>query len=196
MPMQPDFDLAAILDDIWSRLVAGQNDRAHPFYLPAVAIAGVDGAPTVRTVVLRQVDRGARLLAFQTDFRSPKCAAIRANPAVVLLFYDGVSRIQVRAKTIATLHHDDDIARAAWLAVSERNQMNYRSPYPPGTVIPAVDCSPTHSNELRIEAGRENFAVVHCAVIEFDWLMLHPQGHRRIRFKFSGGAVTNEWLVP
>jgi hypothetical protein len=190
--MNEIFDPTSILDDIWSRLSMGKRDRAHPFYLPAVAITGVDGSPTVRTVVLREVDRAARLLSFQTDRRSPKVTAIRANPTVSWLFYDPPVRLQLRIKTAARIHTDDSIAAAAWAAVPTANQMNYLSENAPGTSIPTVYRSPTQWRA----AGRENFAVVNCRVDEIDWLMIHPQGHRRLRFTFSGDAVTSEWLVP
>ncbi len=190
--MNDDLDPGAILNDIWSRLTAGQKHRAHPFYLPAVAITGIDGAPTVRTVVLRAVEQEARLLSSQTDRRSPKCAALRSNPSAVWLFYDPPVRLQIRIKSVATIHTDDSIADAAWAAVPTTNQLNYLGELSPGTVIPMVYRSPTQWRAV----GRENFAVVNCLVNEIDWLMIHPEGHRRLRITYDRGAVLSEWLVP
>lgn len=190
--MNTPLDPVAIEADVWTRLAAGQKDRAHPFYLPAVAVTGLDGRPTVRTVVLRHVDRAAGLLSFQTDRRSPKCAAIGVQPVVAWLFYDAAARIQLRISTTADIHTDDNIADEAWAAVPLANQSNYRTEHAPGTVIPTVYRS---SSQWRAE-GRENFAVVNCAVQEVDWLMLHPDGHRRLRVIYGDLGPAYEWLAP
>lgn len=186
------FDPARILDDVWTRLAAGAIDRTHSFYLPAIAITSPAGEPTIRTVVLRKVDRAGSVISFQADRRSPKCEMLARNPAVAWLFYDDVARIQLRVKSVASIHTDDEIAKAAWAEVPVSNRMNYAGEFSPGTAIPRVYRSPTQWRE----AGRENFATVLCSVMQIDWLMLHPEGHRRLRFTIDGASTTHEWLVP
>ncbi|MGA1090093.1 MAG: hypothetical protein ACO3X2_11630, partial [Candidatus Nanopelagicales bacterium] len=59
-------NLADILDSCWHGLEIATRDRRHAWRLPVLASAGADGWPASRTVVLRQVDRSAPLIACHT----------------------------------------------------------------------------------------------------------------------------------
>ncbi|MGD9409624.1 MAG: pyridoxamine 5'-phosphate oxidase, partial [Thiohalocapsa sp.] len=51
-------DLDATFDQVWQRLGRGAVDRRSGFHTVQLASVGLDGAPRVRTVVLRGVARG------------------------------------------------------------------------------------------------------------------------------------------
>ena len=54
------------------------------------ASLGLDGAPKVRTVVIRSLDETNGLIRFNTDLRSRKAAEIDADSRVTLLGYDNL----------------------------------------------------------------------------------------------------------
>ncbi len=72
-------DLAGCLAEAWRRLEEGAAHQSG-FHTPALATIGRDGAPRLRTVVLRGVDRAARSLRVHCDARSAKAAEIAADP--------------------------------------------------------------------------------------------------------------------
>jgi hypothetical protein len=74
---------------------------------------------------------------------------------------------------------------------------DYLSPLPPGTPVaqPPSDGAPEPilDSPLRdTPVARGAFAVIEAQVLSWDWLELHPQGHRRARFDPAGGC----WLQP
>lgn len=78
----------------------------------AVATVSPDGSPSIRTVLLKQVD--ARGFVFNTSTASAKGIAIAANPRVSLLFYWAALERQVRIEGVAAAL---DAAEAdAWFA--------------------------------------------------------------------------------
>ena len=62
----------------------------------ALATADARGRPTVRVVLMKQLDR--RGLVFFTDARSRKGADLRANPHAAAVFYWHATRHQVRVE--------------------------------------------------------------------------------------------------
>jgi pyridoxamine 5'-phosphate oxidase len=60
----------------------------------SLATAAADGAPSVRTVLLKVAD--ARGFVFFTDYRSPKSRDLEANPRAALCFWWGPLQRQVR----------------------------------------------------------------------------------------------------
>ncbi len=181
-----------ILEDVWARLLAGKSDVAHPFHTAAVASINELEGVTVRTVVLRKVDVESRLLYFHTDRRSPKFADLLHDPAAGWAFYDPQARLQVRLRTSATLHTKDAIAHEQWVGLPAQTQEMYRSPVAPGEVLSQMTPPPP----LPGVDGRDNFAVIVCSIESIDWLYLHPDGHRRIRFTWVENEPKAEWLAP
>jgi pyridoxamine 5'-phosphate oxidase len=77
----------------------------------ALATAGADGAPSVRTVLLK--DAGPRGFAFYTNRLSRKGRELDANPRAALLFHWGGLGRQVRVEGGVTRVSDEDSA-AYW----------------------------------------------------------------------------------
>ena len=194
---EPDYydSLSGSLAEAWSLLHRGAHDRRSPFHTPTVATVGLNGAPSVRTVVLRSVDNTQRLLRFNTDVRSTKHAEIEREPRLALHFYDARRKIQLRLDAVAELHGTDTIADVAWKVARPMSRVCYSAERAPGSVI----TDPTLSNNKAqnpIDAGRQNFCVVTARVMRIDWLYLAASGHRRACFDWDGDKLAATWLAP
>jgi hypothetical protein len=195
-PLPPWYDdLAGSLAEAWALLVRGAADRRHPFHTPQVATIGEDGAPSLRTVVLRGVEPARRTLRFHTDARSRKARELAADPRIALHAYHPGAKIQLRVSGVATLHRDDAVAAAAWAATRPFSRACYRVAAAPGTEAgdPYAALAETVEGE---EAGREAFIAVTVSVERIEFLFLAAAGHRRALFDWSAGALAARWLVP
>ncbi len=191
----PDFynDLDKTLDAAWSVLTRGAKDRKAPAHTPVLATNG-DGAPRVRTVVLRGCDRDARRLRFHTDRRSHKVAEIETDPAGAVLVYDPGRKIQLRLDCQLAIHLDDGLARDAWAATRDFSRVCYKVIRAPGETVGdprEVLFSAEHSND-----GADHFAVISAVVSRIEWLYLAAQGHRRAEFVWLDGGWQGRWLIP
>jgi hypothetical protein len=188
-------DLDAAYDAAWRLLDDGVTNAKAPFHLPAVATIGRDGAPRVRTVVLRASARAGPWLQFHTDRRSPKVAEIAADPRVALHFYDRAAKVQLRVRARAVVHGEDAVARAAWDKTRSFSRVCYRIDPAPGTPLAAPDgyAEPEPDDP---DVGFETFRVVRAHVAEIEWLYLAGQGHRRAIFQLSDGGYEASWLTP
>lgn len=189
-------DLYATLDEAWDRLEQGTTNRHSLLHTPNVALIAADGAPSIRTVVLRAADRSSSQVRFHTDRRSSKVPDLRANPRIGLHAYDPAIKIQLRMTCLAAID-ETFTAERAWQNSPMASRACYRAPVAPGTPIAspydAAVPDPDHPDE-----GRENFCTVICTVLELEWLYLAAAGHRRARFAWdeSGALVTATWLAP
>jgi hypothetical protein len=197
-PSPPAFynDLDATLSAAWDALARGVRDRKSGFHTGQLATLDAEGAPSVRTVVLRGVDRAGGWLQIHTDRRGPKPAEIERDARAMLHFYDAPAKIQLRVRGRASMHLDDAVADAAWAATRPFSRACYR-------VDPAPGAALGHPGEAAIpdgadpEAGRENFAVLRLHAVRMEWLYLAAAGHRRAVFEWDGaGRVEAAWLVP
>lgn len=194
----PD-DLDAVLDDAWTRLTRGANDRRSPLHTPVVATGG--DAVRQRVMVLRNADRAGSTLRFHTDRRSAKVAMVHAAPQVSVLGYDPAARIQISLHGTSTLATGAD-ADAFWDRTTLSGRRCYLVNPGPGAVVPRadgglptdlIDRIPTTDES---EAGRINFAVLIVTVDQLEWLELSARGGRRARFIRRGDAWDGTWLIP
>ncbi|MGF3022804.1 pyridoxamine 5'-phosphate oxidase family protein [Methylobacterium aquaticum] len=197
MTDQPAFydDLAGCLAEAWRRLEEGAAHQSG-FHAPALATIGRDGAPRLRTVVLRGVDRASRTLRVHCDARSDKAAEIAADPRVALHVYDAAAKIQVRIEGRARLHGQDALARAAWAASRPMSRVCYGTVPGPGTPLPAGGAYALPEDAAAGEAGFAEFRVVVLTAARLDFLYLARQGHRRALFRWDGEAPAATWLAP
>lgn len=187
-PATPEDALA----EAFRLLSRGVADRRSPFHTPTLATRAPDGAPDLRTVVLRGFDPATRLLRIHTDRRSAKAAAIAADPRTALHGYDAGAQVQIRIGGVATLHLDDAIAEAAWAASREMSRMCYATPHAPGA--PVAEPPPAPQDAV---SGRANFAAVTLRIDTLDWLLLAAAGHRRARFAWApDGTLSASWVAP
>lgn len=172
-------------DEIFGLLSAGVGHADHGYHLLSFATIGPDSYPECRTLVLRNVDASLRAIHVYADVRSPKVAQLQADPRVTLLFYDPVSRLQVRCRATATTHIEEDIAHAAWVALPTTSKSMYAALASPGQVVPVHPSMPMTSEIVEPVAFR-HFAVVACYVNEMDVLELNREQNRRSLLRWNG----------
>jgi len=185
--------LDATLAEACRLLARGVADRRSPFHTPTLASIGADGAPRLRTVVLRSFDAAARQLRVHTDRRSAKYAELLVDPRAALHGYDVAAQVQIRLSGRISLHAESALADAAWAASHPGSRLCYAIAPGPGTPVAAPPAAP-----LALDAAaRDNFAAL---VLHFDtleWLWLAAAGHRRAHFAWdAAGACAARWLVP
>ncbi len=200
--MKLEKSLDQILKESWAALVAGAQSAKSDYHLATIATADDDGLPEARTVVLRRAKPSARLLAFHTDARAPKVAQIRARPDIAWHFYSREDRVQLRLRSIATVHAGDDAAREAFEGSRLSSRRCYLAPHPPGSPADGPSGNlPTWvedrvPEETEAAPGFANFALITAQVTELDWLWLASKGHRRARFRWEGDRCASTWVHP
>lgn len=188
----PVDDLGAVVASAFRLFARGVADRRSAFRTPSVATVGADGAPRVRTMVLRGFDAAARRLTLHTDRRGEKIGDIVRMPRVAVHVYDARAAIQIRLGATARLHVDDEVARAAWQRALPASLACYAVDPGPGRSVAAPPAAPVFS-----EAGFANFAVLAVNFDSLEWLWLHHGGHRRAKFAWTAdGGCGASWLVP
>ncbi|MBT8487551.1 MAG: pyridoxamine 5'-phosphate oxidase [Gemmatimonadetes bacterium] len=193
--------LSDILEEVWTALTIGSTTSRDPFHTPTVATVR-HGKPVSRTVVLRFVDPALSVLGFNTDLRSAKCQDLENNPAIAWHFYGRGRKVQLRIRGTASIHSDDDVARAAWDEVTPLGRRCYGQSPGPGTPteragIALPDLADLESDDPSVLAlCRSNFGTVRCTVEEIEWLHLRFQGHQRALFNRADSAWTGRWVAP
>jgi hypothetical protein len=161
------------------------------------ATVGRDGAPAVRTVVLRRICRAQRSLMFHTDLRSAKIAELRRDARIAIVGCDLVAGKQLRLTATARILEDPRDTRAVWESGRPRTLIVYRTPFAPATPVssPAAAHAAAASDAANPD-GFENFCLVDVTVAEIDYLHLAPNGHVRARFSFDEGKWRGQWVAP
>lgn len=186
-------DLQAVLSGAWTLLERGVRERGHaPVPIITVATIGRDGAPRMRSVVLRGASPAARNLTFYTDLRSRKVDEITRDPRLAAHVWDPAEQIQLRLTGSASVHAEDEFARAAWSALRPESRKAYGIVPEPGTDIAAPDCCEIPEDDgVRFK----RFCVVVMTIDALETLHLRRGGHQRALFTF-GNAPAGVWLAP
>ncbi|WP_321917973.1 pyridoxamine 5'-phosphate oxidase family protein [Paraburkholderia sp. J11-2] len=189
-----------IVDAVWARLHACANagKERSPFTMLQAATIGLDGAPAVRTVVLRRAAREQRAVMFHTDVRSTKVAELRRDSRISLIGCDLDAGVQIRLYGVARLVEAPSETRAAWNASRPRTLIVYRTPLAPATPVasPAETHAAAHGEDLDPTDGFENFCLVEVTVSRIDYLDLNPAGHMRASLVFDEGKWRGTWIAP
>ena len=185
-----------VYQELWQSLGAATRSRS-PFTMMQLATIGMDGAPKVRTVVIRQVDETQSTLSFVTDVRSPKIAEIRRDPRVSLVGYDPQGGIQIRLEGQAVILDRPEEKRPIWDICRPHTLALFQTPYAPGTEIAshhetggAVE---QHGGD---EQAFRNFCVVAVKLARLELLDLSPEGHRRCSFQRRAETWVGTWVAP
>ncbi|WP_241301906.1 pyridoxamine 5'-phosphate oxidase family protein [Burkholderia stabilis] len=195
MPDSSSESLARTYDRVWSCLEAGVSVQRSPFTMLQAATLGIDGAPKVRTIVLRQVSRADRVLSFHTDARSEKVAELRRDPRMSIVANDLDSLVQIRAEGVAAICDDEAQRRAIWQSSRPHTLLLYRAPLPPGTSVESPEDAHVDGTAPTGD-GYENFCLIHMTIQRFDWLELARAGHRRAVFDLHEGGYEGRWIAP
>jgi|TARA_B110000259_G_scaffold183617_1_gene229176 hypothetical protein len=194
-------DIDKIYDEIWSRLKIGKKDRNSEFHQCYVASSG-NNFPSIRTVVLRHLDKELLTIGFHTDIRSNKINEIKHNSNLTVLLYDHVGKIQIKINGIALINHKNANTEAIWSKIRDFSKKCYLVQHAPGTnSSKATSGYPEHyENTLpspqELELGYENFSHVSISIKVIEWLYLHQNGHRRARFTIDSDHIDKQWIAP
>ena len=166
---------------LWRRLARAAREASDPWRLVALATAG-PGGPAARTVALRAADRAAGTVEIHTDARTPKVAALHADPRAEVLLWDDGTQEQLRLSvTIAVIEADPE----RWADVPEPARTNYGTTPAPGTPVAAPD-------GYRRDADRSRFAALVGRVVAIDAVCLAADPHRRAAWRDG----TWRWVAP
>lgn len=164
------------------------NPRVH------VATVSADGAPSLRTVVLRGL-LGDGTPYFVTDARSRKVDHLDSHPPhLAMLAWFEATRQQFRLSGLATVHGEpavapwDTLRVALWARLPPDERLPFFGPAP-GRLL--VEAPPVERPEVLPPA----FVVVSLAVDEVDWLVLGPP-HQRASFRKVGATWLSQRLTP
>ncbi len=91
------------LDRVWAALMTAARPSRTPFTVLQLATSGLDGAPKVRSVILRGADAERGAVSFFTDLHSAKIEEMRHEPRVSLVGYDADAGFQIRLEGKATI---------------------------------------------------------------------------------------------
>lgn len=182
--------LRQFLDEAWEVLAAAAGDRSHP--CRTIQLATLDGMqPSLRSLILRRVERDAGRLYCYTDLRSAKVAQIRTQPQIAVLAYDPASRLQFRAEGRAAVHSDSDACARAWDELAPISRQLYQVTAVPGW--PLGDSTPPAAD--RASDGRTHFGVLELTLQRIDLLLLGSDGHRRAQYQ-RAQDWRGHWIAP
>lgn len=189
-------DLSAAWTRAWAELTRAVTDRHHGFHVAQMATLGADGAPDIRSLILRAADGDNQLLRLHSDARSTKCVQLQAEPRAALQVYDAPGRLQLRIQGRVSLHASDVLANHAWQETHATSRVCYRVQPGPGSALGAPDgyahAAPDGTGS---DPGRECFRVLLLSADVVEWLYLAAEGHRRARWRRADGW-RGEWLAP
>lgn len=193
-PME-DPSLPAALGDIapWitKALSRGAADSRSAFHWPTLGTVTPEGAPAMRTVVLRDHAEEERALTFYTDKRSGKVADLSSNPRAVVHAYEPKKKVQLRLTGRVTLHSEDEHWTKAWHRIRDGRTADFAHAPAPGTSIADHDGFDPHGAE-----AKEHLLVLRFTYQRADYLHLGRDAHRRASVNFGVEPPEATWLVP
>ena len=173
----------------------GVENSKSMFHTPVLS-SFVEKTISTRTVVLREFDSKNRTLRFHTDSRSGKIEELKENSISSVHGYDPDLKVQIRLKGKTSLHIDNEVSKKAWAESREMSKMCYSVKDSPGNKISSPEPFDLIKEEIDIELGYENFAVLHFSYDSLEFLFLKGAGHRRSLFDWSSDQLESSWLIP
>lgn len=173
----------------------GVNNSKSLFHTPVLSTF-INNTISTRTVVLREFNAKKRILRFHTDSRSGKIEELKENSISSIHGYDPELKVQVRLKGKTSIHVDDEISKKAWTQSREMSKMCYSIKDSPGKKISSPEPFDLVKEEINIELGYENFAVLLFCYDSLEFLFLKGAGHRRSLFDWSSNQLKSSWLIP
>ena len=173
----------------------GVENSKSMFHTPVLS-SFVEKTISTRTVVLREFDSKNRTLRFHTDSRSGKIEELKENSISSVHGYDPDLKVQIRLKGKTLLHIDNEISKKAWAESREMSKMCYSVKDSPGNKISSPEPFDLVKEEIDIELGYNNFAVLHFSYDSLEFLFLKGAGHRRSLFDWNSSQLKSSWLIP
>ena len=182
--MQPEKTFQKIID----LLNSAPAEFSHPFRLFTLATTNPQNEPEARMIVLRDFDSENMTLTFYCDKRSPKVFELQNTPQCSMVFYHQELQIQLRIKAFANIIDDKE---EHWSKISEYNKINYATTLSPGDAIEDYIAKKEECEDL----AYSNFCIVNCKIHSIDYLKLHKEYHKRIKFERKSDWQ-GQFIVP
>ncbi|MCQ8242081.1 pyridoxamine 5'-phosphate oxidase family protein [Rhizosaccharibacter radicis] len=179
--------------DALDAVARAARDRDGELRTVQLATLGTDGAPSVRSVVLRALEGSEAEL--HSDARAGKVRDVRREPRVSLLAWSAEAKLQLRLDGTALLHEGDAFARERWDALPDAGRTAYGARAAPGE---AID-DPGDRRWLQDEERFRCFVVMRVRLHRVEVLRLEPHGNqtRAVAGLDRSGALHNErWIGP
>ena len=180
----------SLRDFCLKELETAGNNPAHLWRLASMALVDTEGMPTAMKIVLRDYHKGN--LSIFTDYRSAKIQSLGQKPKVSLCFYNPQLGLQLSALCSVSIHNQDLICQAYWQKLNESSRSCYASKPNPGSVLEQPFSFITYDS---CEIPYDNFAVLKCAILSFDILVLNSSGNIRLKGDFSTPSSIS-WTAP
>ncbi|MEP3050025.1 MAG: pyridoxamine 5'-phosphate oxidase family protein [Erythrobacter sp.] len=186
-----------VLADMAQRLEGAATNRKCPMHMPVVVTSNVDA----RTMVLRAFDGQDWSVRFHTDMRSPKVAAIAADPRMAVLLYDHPGKVQIRVRGRGEIISTGDIAERAWVSSDNFARRCYLGDSPGAISDRATSGLPAEFEGIKpsdddLVPARQNFAALQITLTSLDWQYLAQSGHMRAQFDRDGDIWSGRWVAP
>ncbi|MBV1868760.1 MAG: pyridoxamine 5'-phosphate oxidase family protein [Marinosulfonomonas sp.] len=179
--------LDGVLNKAWCELEDFQSPRSGPPGLATLATTGPDGAPELRSVVLRSASRASAVVETLTDAATPKVAQLRLAPQIGLLVWCPELLLQIRLRGEATVITGKDLPDE-WAALPKEARQNYGVTPDPGTPIAASDA-------YQRVPERNRLACLRVTLRQIDVVHLDPKHDIRALYT-RADAWRGQWLAP
>ena len=188
------FDLDTVFKSIWRKLDSAVKSRHEAWHLVSLATVR-DKKPEIRTLVLRGVDPEQNLIWMHTDLRSPKAQDIQKNPEGALLFYDPLTRWQLRLNGALSFDSQSETTERIWQNTSASAKRCHQGAEEPSTLT-LIQNSNLPQDPVSPDLGRENFTRLLFHVSKMDWLFLRAEGHIRASWELNHSNAQGSWVIP
>ena len=187
--------LKETLDASFKVLEDAIENRHNLFHTPVLSTFS-DSKINSRVIVLRGFDPEKRALRIHTDSRSRKIKDISENSDATLLGYDPGLKIQLKLHGSIDTHYQDKIADLAWRDSQEMSKVCYSVSESPGKKIDDPRNYDVDSENININEGYKNFAVINFHFNSLEFLYLMSSGHRRSIHVWEAEELISNWIVP
>ena len=171
------------------------ENRRNLFHTPVLSTFS-DSKINSRVIVLRGFDPEKRTLRIHTDSRSRKIKDISENSNATLLGYDPDLKIQLKLHGSIDTHYQDKIADLAWRDSQEMSKVCYSISESPGKEIDDPGKYDVDSENINLNEGYKNFAVINFHFNSLEFLYLRSSGHRRSIHVWETEELRSNWMVP
>ncbi len=187
--------LKETLDASFKVLENAIENRRNLFHTPVLSTLSYSKINS-RVIVLRGFDPEKRALRIHTDSRSRKIKDISENSDATLLGYDPGLKIQLKLHGSIDTHYQDKIADLAWRDSQEMSKVCYSVSESPGKKIDDPRNYDVDSENININEGYKNFAVINFHFNALEFLYLMSSGHRRSIHVWEAEELISNWMVP
>ena len=171
------------------------ENRRSLFHTPVLSTFS-DSKINSRVIVLRAFDPEKRILRIHSDSRSRKIKDVSENSDATLLGYDPGLKIQLKLHGSIDTHYQDNIADLAWRDSQEMSKVCYSISESPGKEIDDPGKYDVDSENINLNEGYKNFAVINFHFNSLEFLYLRSSGHRRSIHVWETEELRSNWMVP